>query len=163
MPTISFDANGVRRTLDVPLDVPLLWLLRDHLGLTGTKFGCGQGICGSCTVLLAGEPVRACQVPASAAAGRAVVTIEGLSAGGDHPCQRAWIDEDVAQCGYCQPGMIVEAAALLARKPRPTDADVEAALDGHVCRCGTWTRIRRAVRRASELAARQSAPTEAGR
>jgi isoquinoline 1-oxidoreductase alpha subunit len=129
-------------------DTPLLWILRDRLGLTGTKFGCGAGVCGACTVHLDGEAVRSCQVPVSAAAGRLVVTIEGLSAAGDHPCQRAWLAEDVAQCGYCQPGMIMEMAALVARRTRPADADVEAALSDHVCRCGTYARIRRAARRA---------------
>lgn len=161
MPTISFDVNGLNRTVEAPMDTPLLWVLREDLGLTGTKFGCGLGACGACTVLLAGEAVRACQVPASAVAGRKVVTIEGLSPRGDHPCQRAWLEEDVAQCGYCQPGMILEAAALLARNRRPDEEAVDRAFEGHVCRCGTWNRVRRAVRRASEMLA-EAAPAAQG-
>jgi len=128
-------------------DTPLLWILRDRLGLTGTKYGCGVGVCGACTVHLDGEAMRSCQVPVSAAAGKRVTTIEGLSASGDHPCQRAWLDEDVAQCGYCQPGMIMEMAALLARRSKPSQSDVDDALSDHVCRCGTYARIRRAARR----------------
>lgn len=131
--------------------MPLLWVLRDRLGLTGTKFGCGVGVCGACTVLMDGNPVRSCQVPLSEAGGRRFTTIEGLSRDGSHPCQRAWITEDVAQCGYCQAGMILEAAALLARKPNPSDADVDAAFSDHVCRCGTWQRVRRAVYTAARL------------
>jgi len=130
-------------------DTPLLWILRDRLGLTGTKYGCGVGVCGACTVHLDGEATRSCQVPVSAAAGKRVTTIEGLSGNGngDHPCQRAWLEEDVAQCGYCQPGMIMEMAALLARRSKPSQTDVDDALSDHVCRCGTYARIRRAARR----------------
>jgi len=130
-------------------DTPLLWILRDRLGLTGTKYGCGVGVCGACTVHLDGEAARSCQVPVSAAAGKRVTTIEGLSGSenGDHPCQRAWLEEDVAQCGYCQPGMIMEMAALLARRSKPSQTDVDDALSDHVCRCGTYARIRRAARR----------------
>jgi len=130
-------------------DTPLLWILRDRLGLTGTKYGCGVGVCGACTVHLDGEAARSCQVPVSAAAGKRVTTIEGLSGNGngDHPCQRAWLEEDVAQCGYCQPGMIMEMAALLARRSKPSQSDVDDALSDHVCRCGTYARIRRAARR----------------
>ena len=130
-------------------DTPLLWILRDRLGLTGTKYGCGIGVCGACTVHLDGEATRSCQVPVSAAAGKRVTTIEGLSGNGngDHPCQRAWLEEDVAQCGYCQPGMIMEMAALLARRSKPSQTDVDDALSDHVCRCGTYARIRRAARR----------------
>ena len=152
MARYRFTVNGQPREVEAAdPDMPLLWVLRDRLGLTGTKFGCGMGVCGACTVLMAGEAIRSCQVPVSAAAGRRFTTIEGLSPDGGHPCQKAWLAEDVAQCGYCQPGMILEAAALLARTPRPTDADIDHAFDGHVCRCGTYARIRRAVRRASAL------------
>jgi aerobic-type carbon monoxide dehydrogenase small subunit (CoxS/CutS family) len=124
-------------------------VLRDALGLTGTKFGCGLGVCGACTVHLDGEAVRSCTTPLSAVAGRKVVTVEGLSADASHPVQRAWLEEDVAQCGYCQAGQIMAAAALLARKPNPTDADIDAALSSNVCRCGTYQRIRAAVHRAA--------------
>jgi aerobic-type carbon monoxide dehydrogenase small subunit (CoxS/CutS family) len=141
--------NGRLRTIEsADPDMPLLWVLRDRFRLTGTKFGCGVGVCGACTVHMDGEAVRSCQVPVSAAARHRVTTIEGLSPEGRHPCQRAWLEEDVAQCGYCQPGMIMAAAALLARR-RPTDEkEIEASLSEHVCRCGTYTRIRRALRRA---------------
>jgi len=150
MARYRFTVNGRAREVEAAdPDMPLLWVLRDRLGLTGTKFGCGMGACGACTVLMAGEAVRACQVPVSAAEGRRFTTIEGLSPDGSHPCQRAWLAEDVAQCGYCQPGMILEAAALLVRRPRPSDAEIDHAFDGHVCRCGTYARIRRAVRRAA--------------
>jgi len=140
--------NGRPRSVEAAdPDTPLLWILRDRLGLTGTKFGCGVGVCGACTIHFDGEAVRSCEVPVSLAAGRSVTTIEGLSADGSHPCQRAWLEEDVAQCGYCQPGMIMEMAALLARAARPSESDVEAAMSDHVCRCGTYARIRRAARR----------------
>ena len=128
---------------------PLLWILRDRLGLTGTKYGCGVGVCGACTVHLDGEAVRSCQVPIRLAAGRRVTTIEGLSADGRHPCQLAWIEEDVAQCGYCQPGMIMTAAALLRGKPTPSREEIDSAMSDNVCRCGTYLRIRRAILRAS--------------
>jgi aerobic-type carbon monoxide dehydrogenase small subunit (CoxS/CutS family) len=141
--------NEARRTVDREPDTPLLWVLRDALRLTGTKYGCGVGICGACTVLENGREVRSCQVSLSAAAGRRFTTIEGLSPDGSHPCQRAWIEEDVAQCGYCQPGMILAAAALLARNSRPTDDDVDRVFSEHVCRCGSYPRVRRAMRRAS--------------
>ena len=141
--------NGVVHRLDVTPEMPLLWVLRDVLGLTGTKFGCGIGQCGACTVHLDGAPVRSCQVTAGSAAGRAVTTIEGLAAPGTHPVQEAWIAEQVPQCGYCQSGQIMSAAALLARVSRPTDAEIDAALSGNLCRCGTYQRIRRAVRRAA--------------
>jgi aerobic-type carbon monoxide dehydrogenase small subunit (CoxS/CutS family) len=143
--------NGRPRSVEAAdPDTPLLWILRDSLGLTGTKYGCGAGVCGACTVHLDGEALRSCQVPVSAAAGRRVTTIEGLSADGSHACQRAWLEEDVAQCGYCQPGMIMEMAALLARPARPSESDVNTALSDHVCRCGTYARIRRAARRLME-------------
>jgi isoquinoline 1-oxidoreductase alpha subunit len=135
-------------------DMPLLWVLRDRLGLTGTKFGCGVGFCGTCTVHLDGEAVRSCQVPLSAVAQRRVTTIEGLSPRADHPCQRAWLEEDVAQCGYCQPGMIMAVAALLASKPQATEAEIEATMSELVCRCGTYARIRRAIARVQGSGAR---------
>jgi isoquinoline 1-oxidoreductase alpha subunit len=143
--------NATRQTVDQEPDTPLLWVLRDALRLTGTKYGCGVGICGACTVLEGGREVRSCQVPISAAAGRRFTTIEGLSADGSHPCQRAWIEEDVAQCGYCQPGMVLAAAALLSDRPRPTEEDVDRVFDEHVCRCGSYPRVRRAIRRAVAL------------
>jgi aerobic-type carbon monoxide dehydrogenase small subunit (CoxS/CutS family) len=142
--------NGSTRPVDLAPETPLLWALRDTLVLTGTKFGCGIGACGSCTVLLEGAPVRSCQVSVADAAGRKITTIEGLSPDGTHPVQRAWIDDEVPQCGYCQSGQIVAAAALLARKPHPTDADIDGAMDGILCRCGTYERIRRAIHRAAK-------------
>jgi aerobic-type carbon monoxide dehydrogenase small subunit (CoxS/CutS family) len=141
--------NGKKRSVEAPPDTPLLWVLRDELGLTGTKFGCGESLCGACTVHLDGKAVRSCQTPVSEAAGHAVTTIEGLAAKGDHPLQKAWIAEQVPQCGYCQSGQIMAAAALLARVPRPSDADIDAAMSGILCRCGTYNRIRRAIRRAA--------------
>ena len=147
---ITLSVNGTPRPVELAPDTPLLWALRDTLALTGTKFGCGIGSCGSCTVLLDGAPVRSCQVTIAEVAGRKVTTIEGLSPDGNHPVQRAWIADEVPQCGYCQSGQIVAAAALLARKPRPTDADIDAAMDGILCRCGTYERIRRAIHRAAK-------------
>ena len=135
----------------LPGDTPLLWLLRDHLDLTGTKFGCGMALCGACTVHVNGQPVRSCVTPISSMVGKEVTTIEGLSKTGDHPVQRAWIEEDVPQCGYCQSGMIMTTAALLKAKPKPTDADIDEALGGHICRCGTYNRIRKAVHTAAAL------------
>ena len=151
---ITLSVNGTPRPVDLAPDTPLLWALRDALALTGTKFGCGIGACGSCTVLLDGAPVRSCQVTIAEAAGRKVTTIEGLSPDGNHPVQRAWIADEVPQCGYCQSGQIVAAAALLSRKPRPTDADIDTAMDGILCRCGTYERIRRAIHRAAKEGAR---------
>ncbi len=150
MPAITLHVNGSERTLEVDPATPLLWVLRDALGLTGTKFGCGAALCGACTVHLDGEPVRSCQTPVSEAAGRKITTIEGLSPDRSHPLQRAWIAEEVPQCGYCQAGMILSAAALLATNPSPGDSDIDAALSGHICRCGTYNRIRRAVHRAAQ-------------
>ena len=141
--------NGSSRPVDLAPETPLLWALRDTLVLTGTKFGCGIGACGSCTVLLDGAPVRSCQVSVADAAGRKITTIEGLSPDGTHPVQRAWVADEVPQCGYCQSGQIIAAAALLARKPQPTDADIDDAMDGILCRCGTYERIRRAIHRAA--------------
>jgi isoquinoline 1-oxidoreductase subunit alpha len=151
MAKIALDVNGERREVEADPQMPLLWLLRDSLGLTGTKYGCGVGICGACTVHLNGEAVRSCITPAGAAAGQKVRTIEGLSPDGSHPVQRAWLEHDVPQCGYCQAGQIMTVASLLAVRPRPTDAEIASALAGNLCRCGTYPRIRRAVRRAFEL------------
>jgi isoquinoline 1-oxidoreductase alpha subunit len=141
--------NNEAVAANLPADTPLLWLLRDHLNLTGTKFGCGMALCGACTVHVDGQPVRSCVTPISAVQGKEVVTIEGLSKTGDHPVQKAWIDEDVPQCGYCQSGMIMTTVALLKKTPKPTDADIDTALGGHICRCGTYSRIRKAVHTAA--------------
>lgn len=149
MAPIRLDVNGSRRTVDVPPDTPLLWALRDALRLTGTKYGCGAGLCGACTVHLDGTPVRSCTLPVAEVGGRRITTIEGLSRDGNHPVQRAWIAEDVAQCGYCQTGQIMSAAALLAANPRPSDADIDRAMEGNICRCGTYRRIRAAIHRAA--------------
>ncbi len=146
---ITITVNGQRRVADVDPDTPLLWILRDTLALTGTKYGCGVGACGACTVLHGANAVRSCQITAAEADGKAFTTIEGLAASGLHPCQRAWLEEDVAQCGFCQPGMLMEAAALLRAKPHPTAAEVENAFADHVCRCGTYPRILTAIQRAS--------------
>jgi aerobic-type carbon monoxide dehydrogenase small subunit (CoxS/CutS family) len=147
---VTLTVNGTARSVDAAdPETPLLWVLRDRLGLTGTKYGCGVGACGACTVHVDGVAMRSCQVPLSAAVGRRVTTIEGLSPDGRHPCQLAWLAEDVAQCGYCQAGMIMEAAALSDGRKRAGVAEIEAALSGHVCRCGTYARIRRAIRRAA--------------
>ena len=141
--------NGVARTLDLDPSTPLLWVLRDHLGLTGTKFGCGAGACGACTVHLDGEAVRSCAISAGDAEGRRVTTIEGLGSDHSHPLRRAWLAEQVTQCGYCQPGQIMTAAALLARVPVPGDDEIDRAFEGVLCRCGTYQRIRRAIHRAA--------------
>lgn len=143
--------NGSVHEVDAPEEMPLLWVLRDRLGYTGVKFGCGMAQCGACTVHLDGEAVRSCMTPVSSAAGRKVTTIEGLSLDGSHPVQRAWAELDVVQCGYCQSGQIMAAAALLAEKPHPTDADIDRAMAGNICRCGTYQRIRAAVHRAARL------------
>ena len=149
MPVFALVVNGVTRSVETGPETPLLWVLRDHLGLTGTKYGCGMSLCGSCTVHLDGEPVRSCSTAVSSVGGRRITTIEGLSAGHGHPVQQAWIAEEVPQCGYCQPGMIMTAAALLAKNANPSDDDINAALAGHICRCGTYVRIRRAIHRAA--------------
>lgn len=141
--------NGSVRDVDVPADMPLLWVLRDVLGLTGTKYGCGIAQCGACTVLVDGEAQRSCLVTAGEVGTRSVTTIEGLSPDGSHPVQQAWIEEDVVQCGYCQSGVIMSAVGLLSKTPKPTDAQIDAALDGNICRCGTYQRVRAAVRRAA--------------
>ncbi len=149
MSQITLTVNGQEHTLDVSPDTPLLWVLRDSLGLTGTKYSCGSGLCGTCTVHVDGEATQSCTVPVSEVAGRIITTIEGLSPDGSHPVQRAWLVEKVVQCGYCQPGQIMAAAALLARNPKPTNADIDQAMSGHLCRCGTYQRIRRAIHRAA--------------
>ncbi|GGK29292.1 MULTISPECIES: (2Fe-2S)-binding protein [Pseudomonas] len=149
---LTLNINGKDQELDVPADMPLLWVLRDVAHLTGTKFGCGMAQCGACTVHVDGAPLRACITPATAVAnGQKILTIEGLSTDGSHPVQQAWAELDVVQCGYCQSGQIMSAAALLAKIPKPTDSDIDQALSGNICRCGTYPRIRAAVKRASEI------------
>jgi isoquinoline 1-oxidoreductase alpha subunit len=145
---MKLTVNGKTHELDVEGDTPLLWVIRDDVGLTGTKFGCGVGACGACTVLLEGEPTRSCMLPMSAVAGRSITTIEGLSADKSHPVQKAWIAESVPQCGYCQSGMILTAAALLKRKTHPTDTEIDSAMT-NICRCGTYDRVRKAIHRAA--------------
>ncbi len=140
--------NGQQREVNVDADTPLLWVLRDELGLTGTKYGCGMGLCGACTVLMNGQSVRSCSLPVSAAADQPITTIEGLSKDRSHPVQQAWIAENVPQCGYCQSGMILAAVALLNNKPKPTDADIDGAMT-NICRCGTYNRVRKAIHRAA--------------
>jgi isoquinoline 1-oxidoreductase alpha subunit len=149
---MKLQVNGKQYEITAPPDMPLLWALRDLAGLTGTKFGCGIAQCGACTVHVDGSPRRACVTPVGAVEGRQVTTIEGLSADGSHPVQKAWTELDVVQCGYCQSGQIMSAVALLAAKPDPTDADIDAAMSGNICRCGTYQRIRSAIHRAAELA-----------
>jgi isoquinoline 1-oxidoreductase subunit alpha len=148
---MKLDINGTVREVDAAPDMPLLWVIRDLLGYTGTKFGCGVAQCGACTVHVDGQPVRACITPVSAVGARKVRTIEGLSADGSHPVQRAWAEADVVQCGYCQSGQIMSTVALLEQKPEPTDDDIDAALSGNLCRCGTYCRIRDAVHLAARL------------
>jgi isoquinoline 1-oxidoreductase alpha subunit len=148
---VRLNVNGQDQEVNAPDDMPLLWVLRDLMGLTGTKYGCGMSLCGACTVHIDGKAVRSCTTPVSAAAGKRVTTIEGLSKDGSHPVQRAWADIDVVQCGYCQPGQIMSAVALLRDKPHPSDADIDAAMAGNICRCGTYERIRAAVKRAAEI------------
>lgn len=147
---IDFYVNGTKQSVDVSPRTPLLWVLRDHIGLTGTKFGCGMALCGACTVHLDGQPVRSCVLPVAEVAGRSVETIEGLGKDGLHPVQQAWIAENVPQCGYCQAGQIMSAVALLRTRPQPTDDEIDAALSPNLCRCGTYQRIRRAVHRAAD-------------
>ncbi len=146
---IELTVNGKPRQADVAPETPLLWVLRDSLALTGTKYGCGMGLCGACTVHLDGQAVRSCSTPVSAAAGKKVTTIEGLSADGSHPLQQAWVKEQVPQCGYCQSGQIMQAAALLGTTPKPSDAEIDSAMAGNICRCGTYQRIRAAIHRAA--------------
>ena len=147
---VTFTVNGSSRTFNGEPDMPLLWYLRDELGLTGTKFGCGAGFCGACTVHIDGKAARSCRTPMSAVADRSIVSIEGLSLNQSHPVQRAWIAGNVAQCGYCQVGQIMQASALLAKNPRPTDAEIDAAMAGNICRCGTYQRIRAAIKSVAE-------------
>jgi len=156
----TLNVNGKTTTVDVPADMPLLWAIRDVLNLKGTKFGCGIGQCGACTVHVGGRATRSCQTSVAQAAGKAVTTIEGLSPDGSHPLQRAWQEIDVPQCGYCQAGQLMSAAALLEAKPRPTDADITTAMNGNICRCGTYLRIREAIHRAASMPAR---PTQTAR
>lgn len=148
---IELVVNGKSHSVDVNPEMPLLWVLRDVIGLTGAKYGCGMALCGACTVHLDGEAVRSCILPASAAVGKKVLTIEGLSPNGEHPVQKAWVDEQVPQCGYCQPGMVMAAAALLKKKPQPTDSDIDAEVT-NICRCGTYARIRKAIHAAAKSA-----------
>lgn len=149
MPRIELLVNGTKETVDVDSETPLLWVLRDVLGLTGTKYGCGEGLCGACTVHIDGEPTRSCILPVGSVAGSQITTIEGLSAHGSHPLQDAWIAEEVPQCGYCQPGQLMTAAALLAKNPTPDDDEIASVMSEVLCRCGTYQRIRRAFRRAT--------------
>lgn len=153
---IKLTINRQEHSVDVHPDTPLLWVLRDTLGLTGTKFGCGMAQCGACTVQVEGEAIRSCILPVSFVEGKSVLTIEGLSADASHPLQQAWIAEEVPQCGYCQSGQIMSAAALLARKPEPTDADIDDAMSGNICRCGTYQRVRSAIHRAARTQAERS-------
>lgn len=156
---LTLTVNGQTHDVDADGDTPLLWVLRDHLGLTGTKYGCGMALCGACTVHVDGAPVRSCVLPLQAVAGKVITTIEGLSNDRSHPVQRAWIELDVPQCGYCQSGQIMSAAALLANTPLPNDQDIDAALAGNICRCGTYVRIRKAIHRAAELQRAASSAT----
>ncbi|MBM3790755.1 MAG: (2Fe-2S)-binding protein [Acidobacteria bacterium] len=150
MASHSLRVNGVQRTVEVDGDTPLLWVLRDTLGLTGTKYGCGKAVCGSCTVIMDGEAIRSCVTTVSEAAGTEIQTIEGLSIDRGHTLQKAWLEDEVPQCGYCQPGQLMAAAALLTQKSRPTDSDIDLAMSGILCRCGTYQRIRRAIHRAAQ-------------
>jgi isoquinoline 1-oxidoreductase subunit alpha len=160
---VTFTVNGKSTTIDVAADMPLLWVVRDVLNLKGTKFGCGAGLCGACTVHLDGRPVRACQTPVATIAGKQITTIEGLSADGAHPLQIAWQEIDVPQCGYCQAGQIMSAAALLARTPKPTDADIDTAMNGNLCRCATYLRIREAIHKAAAMTPARQRSTETAR
>jgi len=153
---ITLQINGKQHQLEADPAMPLLWALRDLLGLTGTKYSCGISVCGACTVLVEGKPLRSCVTPVSAVSGKAITTIEGLSEDRSHPVQQAWLEEQVPQCGYCQSGQIMSAVALLNSKPQPTDADIDAAMSGVLCRCGTYQRIRKAIKRAAIIAAKES-------
>jgi isoquinoline 1-oxidoreductase subunit alpha len=151
VPVVALTVNGERREVEADAEMPLLWVLRDLLKLTGTKYGCGAALCGACTVHLDGQPVRSCVTPVSAVGTASITTIEGLAPNVDHPVQQAWIELNVVQCGYCQSGQIMSAAALLASTPQPTDADIDAAMSGNLCRCGCYPRIRAAIKRAAEI------------
>jgi isoquinoline 1-oxidoreductase alpha subunit len=148
---MKLEINGTVRDVDAPPDMPLLWVLRDIVGLAGTKYGCGMAQCGACTVHIDGKPVRSCVTPVSSVGARKVTTIEGISADGTHPVQRAWTEADVVQCGYCQSGQIMTAVALLDKNPKPSDDDIDAAMSGNICRCGTYQRVREAIHLASSL------------
>lgn len=150
MAVFDLMVNGERRSVDVPPDMPLLWVIRDHLGLTGTKYSCGIAFCGSCTVHMDGEPIRSCATPVREADGKEILTIEGLSPDGSHPLQEAWLVEQSPQCGYCHPGQIMQAAALLERNPHPTDQEIDEYMAANLCRCGTYQRIRKAIRRVEQ-------------
>ena len=150
MPVYELTINGTKRQVDVAADTPMHWVIREHLDMPGTKFGCGIGQCGACTVHLDGQAMRSCLLPVGAIQDRAITTIEGLSEEGDHPVQQAWLEHDVPQCGYCQAGQIMNAAALLKENPRPTDEEIETAMHGNLCRCGTYVRIKAAIKTASE-------------
>ena len=149
MPTFKLKINGENKQVDLAPETPMLWVLRDHLDLVGTKYGCGVAMCGACTIHVDGTAVRSCQLPVSAAEGKSITTIEGLSEVGDHPLQKAWLDVDVAQCGYCQAGQIMNATALLKSNPNPSDEDIDAAMSGNICRCGTYIRIKEAIKQAA--------------
>jgi len=157
MKRVSFILNGKSTSLETDPDKPLLWVLREEIGLTGTKYGCGMAICGCCTVHLEGDAIRSCVTPVSRVEGKRVTTIEGLSADLSHPVQRAWMEIQVPQCGYCQPGQMMSAACLLAQNPKPTDSDITDAMSGNLCRCGTYQRVRRAIHRAAEIGAEKGA------
>ena len=151
MANLTLNINGEKKQVDVDPNTPLLWVLREDLDLVGTKYGCGMSQCGACTVHLNGAAVRSCVFPVSAVANQPITTIEGLSEDGDHPVQKAWLEEDVAQCGYCQPGQIISAAALLNNNPNPTDEDIDLAMSGNICRCATYVRIKKAIKKASKI------------
>jgi len=151
MPTFNLKINGEKRTVEADSDTPLLWVLRDHIGLVGTKYGCGIGQCGSCTVHVDGSATRSCLLQVSQAEGKKITTIEGLSENGDHPVQKAWLEHDVPQCGYCQAGQIMTAASLLNSNPNPSDEEIESTMNGNICRCGTYVRIKQAIKTASKL------------
>ena len=163
MASIKFTLNGKAQTVDVPAQMPLLWVLRDTLGMTGTKFGCGMALCGACTVHQNGQAIRACITPVSSVAGKNITTIEGLSSDSTHAVQKAWTELDVPQCGYCQSGQIMAAAALLAKKARPSDADIDEVMRGNICRCGTYQSIRAAIHRASEIMTTSNGAEQKGR
>ncbi len=163
MAEFKFNVNGKPQAVNVSPAMPLLWVLRDTLGMTGTKFGCGMALCGACTVHLNGQAIRSCITPVSSVAGKSITTIEGLSPDSTHAVQRAWVEEDVPQCGYCQSGQIMAAASLLAKKSKPSDADIDEVMKGNICRCGTYQSIRRAIHRASTILTASNVRTAAGK
>ena len=150
MATINLNINGKKQVVDVDPKTPVLWVLRDHLNLVGTKYGCGMAQCGACTIIMEGNAVRSCMLPVSSVANKKITTIEGISENGDHPVQTAWLEHDVPQCGYCQAGQIMTAVALLEKKPNPTDEEIETAMNGNICRCGTYLRIKAAIKTAAK-------------